>query len=154
MYYKKPNHYPYALRKQYDVIYVTLPLAFVYKMATNVYPVKTTVSIDGRGTATIVGHKSSTAGEIYTVLVDGIDFEIDLPADRLSVIQNAEATEKENDRFREVSVSTLKTLLLMTRWHGTFVARCRKVSTKRSARSLPSLPLAVRTLLPLVSFGM
>ena len=48
----------------------------VYKMAENVYPVNTNVTIDGRGTGTIIGHKSSTEGELYTVLIEFIKYDM------------------------------------------------------------------------------
>ena len=75
-------------------------------MTENVYPLNTNVTIDGRGKGTIIGHKSSTVGEIYTVLIDGIDFEVDLPAERLSLIQFPSkyfGQTTGNDRFRDVS---------------------------------------------------
>ena len=48
--------------------------ANVYKMAENVVPVNTNVTIDGRGKVTIIGHNSYTAGEIYTVLIELIKY--------------------------------------------------------------------------------
>ena len=72
-------------------------------MADLHFAVGSSVKIDNRGKATILRIKSSTAGEIYSVLIEGIDFGVDLPRERLSLVPDSDHDEKQMTRFHQVS---------------------------------------------------
>ena len=88
-----------------EALYITLciPTQNFQNMADLHFAVGSTVKIDNRGKATILRIKSSTAGEIYSVLIDGIDFEVDLPRERLSLVSDSDHDEKQTTRFQQVS---------------------------------------------------
>ena len=54
------------------------------------FPVGDKVAIDGRREWAVLRHMGSTEGDIYTVRIHGINFEVNLPADRLSIVRDNE----------------------------------------------------------------
>ena len=81
-------------------------------MADLHFAVGSNVKIDNRGKATILRMKSSTAGEIYSVLIDGIDFEVDLPRERLSLVSDSDHDKKQTTQFQQVSDEDVSSLIL------------------------------------------
>ena len=54
------------------------------------FPVGAKIEIDGRREGAFLRHMGSTEGDIYTVCIHGINFEVNLPADRLSIVRDNE----------------------------------------------------------------
>ena len=80
-----------------EALYIILciPTQNFQNIADLHFAVGSTVKIDNRGKATILRIKSSTVGEIHSVLIDGIDFKVDLSSERLSIVSYSDHDEKQ-----------------------------------------------------------